>query len=325
MSDRKWKVYYNSHAGDDVYDMIREVMPDQFELVTLERDNDEERLKKVADARVVVVAATPLTRPIIEAAGQLAFVHHQGVGYQDTVDVKALNERGVPLALTPEGTTTPVAEMAILLMLAVSRRLTFADPELRRGRWHINALRPVSRNLRGRVIGYIGMGRIGQATAALAQAFGATGLYFDIIDTLGTEKAAELGLRFSSFDEVIEKADILSLHIPSGPEVRHMIDADVVSRMKQGAILVNTARGTLVDQNALYQGLRSGHLGGAGLDVYEAEPPGMDNPLFGLPNVVLTPHISGGTRDAFQTKWTAIFENAVRFINGKEIKNQVEL
>jgi len=325
VSEPKRKVYYNSCADEEVYDMIREVMPPEFELTTLDNDSDQERFEKISNVQVAIVAATPLTRPIIEAAGMLELVHHQGVGFQDTVDIEALKERGLPLALTPEGTTTPVAEITILMMLAVFRRLTFADPELRQGRWHINSLRPVSRNLKGRSIGYIGMGRIGQATAALAHAFGATGIYYDIIDTLGKEKASTLNLRFGTFDEVIEQSDVITLHIPSSPEVRHLINADVIFRMKSGAVLINTARGMLVDEKALYEGLKSGHLGGAGLDVYETEPPSPENPMFSLPNVVVTPHIAGGTRDAFQTKMTAIFENVTRFYNGEELNNKVPL
>jgi len=305
--------------------MIREVMPDGCRLITLSSDDDDERFEKITDIEVAIVAATPLTRPIIESAEKLKLVHHQGVGYQDTVDTEALKERGLPLALTPEGTTTPVAEMAILLMLAIYRRLTFADPELRQGRWHINALRPVSRNLRGRTIGYIGMGRIGKATAALAHAFGARGIYYDIIKTLDKEEAAAMNLRYGAFDEVIQQSDILTLHIPSSPEVKHLIDRNTISRMKRGAVLINTSRGMLVDEKALCDALSEGHLSGAGLDVYEEEPPRLDNPLLGFSNVVLTPHIAGGTRDAFQTKMTAIFENIIRFFDGQPLKNEVKL
>ena len=319
------KIYYNSWADENVYNMIREVMPPGYELVALDSGNDAERRSKITDAQVAIVAATPLTRPLIEAAHKLQLVHHQGVGYQDTVDVAALKERRLPLALTPEGTTTPVAEITIFLMLAVLRRLTFADSELRQGRWHINSLRPVSRNLKGRAIGYIGMGRIGQASAALAHAFGATGLYCDLMDTLDRQCAAALGLRFATLDEVIEQSEIVTLHIPSSPAARHIINADVIARMQPGAVIINTARGMLVDENALYEGLKSGHLGGAGLDVFESEPPKPDNPLLQLPNVVVTPHIAGGTRDAFQTKMRAIFENITRFYSGRDLNNQVDL
>ncbi|MBW2153854.1 MAG: 2-hydroxyacid dehydrogenase [Deltaproteobacteria bacterium] len=325
MPDSVHIVYYNSYASEEVYNMISEVMPPGMQLLTLERDDEKHRLEKISSAHVAIVAATPLTRRIIDAAKRLELVHHQGVGYQDTVDTEALKQRGIPLALTPEGTTTPVAEMAILLMLAVYRRLPYADAELRRGRWHINALRPVSRNLNGRMIGYIAMGRIGQATAALARAFGATGIYYDTAPVLSPQEATALNLQAASFDEVIEQADIVTLHIPPSPEVRYMIGKDVLARMKPGAILINTARGMLVDEYALFEALRSGHLSGAGLDVFETEPPRPDNPLLTLPNVVLTPHISGGTRDAFQTKMKAIFENIHRFYSGQPLKNPVSM
>ncbi|MFV2093220.1 MAG: hypothetical protein ACC634_09065, partial [Hyphomicrobiales bacterium] len=150
-------VFYNSHADAPLYEMIRAAVPEGMTLLTLTADDRHERLGKLAQADVVIVAATPLTAELIAAAPRLLLVHHQGVGFQDTVDTAALTERGIPLALTPQGTTDAVAEMAILLMLAVLRRLVFADAELRRGRWHINALRPLSGNLRGRRIGYIGM------------------------------------------------------------------------------------------------------------------------------------------------------------------------
>ena len=319
------KVLYLSHAPAEVYDIIRAEVPPGYGLVTLERDDDALRLAKIAEMPFVIVAATRLTRPLIEAAGRLELVHHQGVGYQDTIDLEALRRHGAALALTPEGTTVSVAEHAIMLTLAVLRRLTFADAELRRGRFHINALRPVSRNLEGRLIGYIGMGRIGQAVAVRAKAFGARGLYFDPADPLTEAAAAALDLRAAPLDEVIAGAEILTLHVPATPATRHLIDAAAIARMRPGAVVVNTARGPLIDERALYDGLRSGHLGGAGLDVYDPEPPSPDNPLLRLPNVVVTPHIAGGTRDTLSEKMRAIFANIARFDRGEELENRVPL
>jgi phosphoglycerate dehydrogenase-like enzyme len=207
----------------------------------------------------------------------------------------------------------------------VLRRLTFADSELRQGRFHINALRPVSRNLQGRMIGYVGMGRIGQAVAARAGAFGATGLYFDPADPLTEAAAAALDLRRATLEEVLAEAEVLTLHVPATPATWHLIDAAAIARMRPGAVVINTARGPIVDERALYDGVRSGHLGGAGLDVYDPEPPAPDNPLLGLPNVVLTPHIAGGTRDTLGEKMRAIFANIARFDRGEEVENRVAL
>ena len=173
------RVLYLSHATPEVYSIIRSAVPAEFELVTLERDSDDERREKVAASEVVIVAATPLRKPVIDAAKRIELVHHQGVGWQDTIDHAVLKERGIPLALTPEGTTIGVAEHTVLLILAALKLLPYADSELRLGRFHINALRPMSRELSGLTVGYIGMGRIAQAVAERLRAFGTHGIFFD--------------------------------------------------------------------------------------------------------------------------------------------------
>ncbi len=311
------RVLYLSHAPPAVYAIIREAVPEGFELITLERDSDDERRAKIAGCEVAIVAATPLTKALIDAAAKLELVHHQGVGWQDTTDHAALRARGVPLALTPEGTTTGVAEHTVLLMLAVLKRLPFADAELRAGRFHVNALRPVSRELAGMTVGYVGMGRIAQAVAERLRAFGARGVFFD------PEVPAADGLEKRSFEEVLALADLLTLHAPLTRETRHMIGAAELARMKPGAYLVNTARGGLVDEAALVAALESGRLAGAALDVFEAEPLPAGHPLARLPNVVLTPHISAGTRDALAAKMHALFANVRRFYRGEPLANRV--
>lgn len=310
-------VLYLSHATADVYSIIRSAVPDGFELMTLDLDDDAERRRKAAQAEVVIVAATPLTRPVIDAARRLELVHHQGVGWQDTTDHAALRERGIALALTPEGTTVGVAEHTVLLMLAVLKRLPFADSELRAGRFHINALRPVSRELAGLCIGYVGMGRIAQAVADRLRAFGTRGIFFD------PNVASADGLQRASFDEVLRQADIVTLHVPLTAETRHMMGAQQLSQMKRGAFLVNTARGQLIDEAALIDALRSGHLAGAALDVFESEPVAVNHPLSAFSNVVLTPHIAAGTRDALATKMKALFSNVQRFYRGEPLANRV--
>lgn len=274
---------------------------------------------------MIIAAAYPLRRDVIDAARRLRLVHHQGVGWQDTLDWRALRARGVRLALTPEGTTVSVAEHAILLMLAVCRRLAFADAELRQGRWHINSLRPVSRELFGRTVGYVGMGRIGQAVAERLAAFGTRGLYVDDAAPLPPEREAALGLRRVDLGTLLAEAEVVTLHVPLTAETRGLIDARAIARMRPGAVLINTARGGIVDEPALYDALASGRLGGAGLDVFEAEPPPASLPLLALPNVVVTPHISAGTRDALATKMAALFENVGRFVRGEPLRNEVAL
>lgn len=318
------KVLYLSHAPDDVYAIIRAQAPAACELVTLDRDDDAERIAKLQDAEVVIVAAHRFTRALIAAARSLRLVHHQGVGFQDTIDLPALAARNVRLALTPAGTTEGVAEHTVLLMLAVLKRLPFADRELREGRFHINALRPVSRELKGMLIGYVGMGRIGQAVAERLVPFGTRGLYFDAAVKLPRKREASLRVTAAPLARVLAEADVITLHVPLTDGTKHLLDTSAMAAMKRGAYLVNTARGGLVDERALIAALASGHLAGAALDVFECEPP-PTSPLFALPNVVLTPHISAGTRDALATKMHALFANVTRFYGGEPLAEEVDL
>ena len=311
------KVLYLSHATPEVYSIIRQAVPAGFELITLESNSDDERIEKIASCEVVIVAATPLRERVIDAARRLELVHHQGVGWQDTTDHEVLKARGIPLALTLEGTTTGVAEHTVLLMLAVLKLLPFADSELRQGRFHVNALRPVSRELCGLTVGYIGMGRIAQAVAGRLRAFETRGIFYDpnVVDASG--------IQYRSLEQVLEEADVVTLHVPLTPQTRHMIGASQLARMKRGAYLVNASRGGLVDEAALVSALQSGHLAGAALDVFESEPMPAGHPLSRLDNVVLTPHIAAGTRDALATKMQAIFANLERFYSGEPLQNRV--
>ncbi|MEE4213131.1 MAG: NAD(P)-dependent oxidoreductase [Parvularcula sp.] len=305
-----------------MYDMIRARMCEGVELVTLDTDDDAERRAMIADCDAVIVAAKPLTASVIVAGRKLRLIHHQGVGYHDTVDLDAARAARLKLALTPEGTTIGVAEHTVLLMLGAARRAAFADAELRQGRWHVNALRPVSVELYGKTVGFVGFGRIGQEAAMRLAAFGTRNIYFDPVVSDPDPRAAAKSV---PFDQMIAEADFLSLHVPLTPGTRHLISREVIGRMKPGAILVNTARGGIVDDAALAEALASGHLLAAGLDVFEGEPVGPDHPLCALPNVMLTPHISAGTRDALGHKMTALFQNIERFRQGEPLHNEIDL
>lgn len=323
---RPLKVFYNSLGTPEMYALIRQKAGEDVELVTLNSDDDAERREKIADCAVAIVAAKPLTAATIAAGRKLELVLHQGVGYQDTVALASLPPRGIRLALTPEGTTIGVAEHAVLLALGAARRAAFADAELRQGRWHVNALRPVSVELHGKTVGFVGFGRIGRETARRFAAFGTQRIFHDPV--IGGERVEEDGILLAvrrSFDEVVATADILSLHLPLTAGTRHLISAGVIARMKPSAILINTARGGIVDDDALAAALAGGRLLAAGLDVFESEPIGADHPLCGLPNVFLTPHISAGTRDALGHKMAALFANLDRYRRGQPLRNEVDL
>lgn len=322
----KPRVLYFSFAPQEVYEIVVRAAGDRADVVTLGSDSDEERLALIAECDVVICASYRLSGPMINAARRLRLVAHQGVGYQDTVDLAALAERHIRLTMTPEGTTIGVAEHAVLLALATLRRATWLDAETRRGAWHVNTLRSEARELYGKTIAFIGMGRIGQAAAQRFQAFGTRGIYYDPAAGGLDDLERRLGLRrIGSLHEALHGADIVSLHLPLTPATRHLIGAPELAAMRAGAIIINTARGPIIDEAALVDALASGHLGGAGLDVFEHEPPSRDSPLLAMRNVVVTPHVSTATRDSFEAKMQAVFENVARLAEGRPLLNEIAL
>jgi phosphoglycerate dehydrogenase-like enzyme len=318
------RVFYNSFSTHEIYNVLRRVAPPGIELVLLDADDDEERVRKVADCDAIIAAAKRLTRRTIEAAKRLRFVQHQGVGYHDTVDIAPLIERDIRLAVSTAG-TIGVAEHAVMLALAAARRLTFADPELRRGIWHSETLRPVSIELAGKTVGYVGMGRIGQAAAERFSAFETRGLYSDPNVRLSPDHEARLNLRPASLDDILSQADILTLHLPLTQETRHLIGRAELQQMKPGSVLVNTARGGIVDEAALVEALKAGRPGAAGLDVFETEPMPAGAALSTLPNTVMTPHIAAGTWDSLEGKLSSALANIDAFFSGRSPQNEILL
>ena len=319
-------VLYFSHAPQPVYDIVRRAARGIADVVTLDRDSDSERLRLIPQCDVVICASYRLAAPMIEAASRLRLVAHQGVGYHDTIDLGALSTSKARLTITPDGTTIGVSEHAVLLALATLRRATWLDAETRRGEWRINTLRSEARELHGKTVAYIGMGRIGRATAERFHAFGTTGVYFDPEATLSSAQERELGLRrASSLHEALNVADVVTLHLPLNEQTHNLIDAEALAAMRPGAILINTARGPIVNERALVAALSSGHLGGAGLDVFETEPPAAGHALFAMRNVVVTPHVAAATVDSFETKMKAVFENIRRLSEGRPLLNEVDL
>jgi phosphoglycerate dehydrogenase-like enzyme len=319
------RILYLNHAPEAVYAMWRRHLPPGCELITLERDDPALRLAALAEAEAVIVAPTVLTAAMVDAAPRLRLVQHQGVGWQGETPVAALRARGIRLAINPSGTGEAVAEHALALMLAALRHIPRADAALRQGSFLSTALRPISRNLRGLTVGIVGMGRAGSAVAALLQPFAVQGLYADPAVALpeGIERA--LGWRRVPFGELLAASDIVTLHCPALPSTRHLIDAAALAAMRPGAVLINCARGSVVDEAALARALADGHLGAAALDVFDPEPPRPDNPLLALPNCVVTPHIAGGTREALAAKVAGAMANIGRCFAGEPLADEIDL
>ena len=241
---------------------------------------------------LVVSEGLRVTEEVLRGAPSLRIVVCVGSGL-DPVDLAAARERGVQVADTPLAGVVSVAEHTFALLLALERHLTRADADLRRGGW--SPLQHVGRELHGRVLGLVGFGRVGREVAWRARAFGMDVRWSDAPLDLGP--AGYEWTRRVTLEELLPQADVLSLHVPLTRATRGLIGASELARLKAGAVLVNCARGGVVEERALCEALASGRLRGAALDVFATEPPG-ESPLLALPNVVLTPHVGGATVEA---------------------------
>ena len=246
------------------------------------------------DADGLMVRSAPLTAEDFAKAKKLRVVAKQGVGV-NTIDLTAAKARGVIVCNTPGVNSEAVAEMGLALALAVTRRVAEFDRRIHSGEV-VKRMESLGIELWEKTVGVIGMGNIGTRIARKYHAaFNAKILAYDpyVPDSHWPDIPHE---RASSLDALLPRVDVLTLHTPLTPETRHMIGRRELALMKETAVLVNTARGEIVDEEALYEALKSGRLFGAGLDVFKKEPPTTDNPLVGLPNMVVTPHAAGGTR-----------------------------
>jgi phosphoglycerate dehydrogenase-like enzyme len=318
-------VLYFVRAEARLYELIRSVAPAAYEMLFLESDDPAERAEKLARAEVIMVGGARLGEDAIAAAPNLRVVLHQGVGYHDTVATTSLRDRQIPLAITPGGTSEGVAEHTLMMMLAVGRRLPALDRSVREGEWLSSTYRAEARGLKGATVGIIGLGRIGREVARrLAPFEPAEILYHDIAD-IPPEVERALGVRRVEREALLAAGDIVTLHVPLTEQTHHMIDGDALAAMKDGAMLINCARGPVVSEPDLIAALRSGKLSGAGLDVFEVEPIAGPSPFAAFHNVVLTPHNAPGTRDVMHGKFRDMFDNADRFFRGEHLIEKVDL
>ena len=256
------------------------------------------------------------TAEMIAAAPNLKLIQKIGVGV-NTIDLEAAKARGIPVCNLPGTNARAVAELTLALMLATLRRLPRFDATLRAGTWSDPALQDGIGELGGRVVGLVGYGAIPRLLAPVLIALGCKLLYTTrkpLSDSLG---------EWRPLDALLAESDIVSLHLPLTDETNALIDAAALARMKPGAILINTARGALVDQAALAEALRSGQLAAAGLDVFVLEPPDPADALFTLPNTVLTPHIAWLTTGTFDRSFTLAAENCRRLAAGEPLLHRV--
>ncbi len=312
------KVVFHYDAGPALAASLRELSTEGLDIVVCPVDDRDRFRHHMADAEVLWHVLEPVTRSVLDAAPRLRLIQKIGVGV-NTIDLAAAAARSIRVANMP-GTNSPaVAEATLALMLAALRRTPGFDAATRRGEgWSWDPeLQDDLLEIGGRCVGLVGYGSVPAIVAPVLAALGAEVIAhtrFPRTDAVAT---------FCSLPELLARADIVSLHLPLDDDTRHLIDADAIASMRPGAVLVNTARGGLVDENALFDALRSGHLRAAGLDTFQEEPLPADHPLLGLDNVVVTPHIAWLTTGTLDRSVDVAVDNCRRLRAGQPLRHRV--
>lgn len=299
------------NPGDLSYDCIK-----KFGDVTIydKTNSDAEAIQRIGDCEIVLTNKTPITENILSACPNIRYVGVLATGY-NVVDCKACADRGIPVTNVPCYGTTAVAQFTMALLLEVCHQVGLHNQSVQKGDWiHSETfcywLTP-QMELAEKTLGLIGYGRIGHAVAKLAKAFG-----MEVIAYSRTPKADTDLCRFVSLDEVLKKSDILSLHCPLTKETNQIIQADTIAQMKDGAILINTARGGLIHEGDVASALKSEKLRAAALDVVTEEPMNPNNPLLTAPNCIITPHIAWAPVESRQRLLNTVVENIEAFLSG---------
>lgn len=306
-------------------------MPEELDVVVVERGtSDADILALASDADFIMAdAISPVSETLIASMPNLKLIHSEGVAV-NAIDLDAAKAHGVPVCNNAGVNAAAVAEQTILLMLASLRQLVVGDTQVRQAKQIQMKERLMVegvRELGDCTIGFIGFGAIAQATALRLANWGCTMLY-NKRHPLDASQEAELNVRFASQDEIVEACDIVSIHVPVTPETEGLVNRDFLSKMKPDAILINTARGEVIDQEALAWALETSEIAGAGLDVLSPEPVQLDNPLLNLSaavadKLVLSPHIGGITEGMFFRAYEGVWNNVARVMNGEEPINRV--
>jgi len=315
----KLKVVLAGKFPTHTLEILSSLLPEeQFSVALVDT---EEAYMSMTDADIIVLRVFRAPKEVMERNPKLKMILRWGAGY-DTVDIAAAGARGILVTNTPGANAAAVSELAVLLMLAVYRNLLGHIHNLEKGVWSKTLFEDTSFCLKGKVVGLVGCGNIGRQVAAKVRAFGASVQYFDIC-RLPSEIEERLGLAFVPKEELLRSSDIVSLHLPLTEETFHCNGASEIARMKTGAVLINTARGPLVDNDALLAAVKAGKLGGAGLDVTEREPLTEDDPLLKTPKIIVTPHVGGATADLVEIIASMVAEDIRDFAAGRSVRHIV--
>ena len=270
---------------------------------------EDELIPLLEDCDGYIAGLDQVTAKVIDACDHLKVISRYGAGV-DRVDIDAAKRRGICVTNTPGANAEAVGELTFALLLSVARNIPSLNASTREGGW----VRSTGVELCGKTMGVVGLGAIGKVTARCAAGFGMKVIAYD--PYINEDYCREKGIGAVSFEEVIQRADVITLHLPLTEKTHHIIDGDAFSKMKQGVILINASRGGLIDEDAAYRALKEGRLKGLGLDAFETEPP-KDSPLFEFDSVVVTPHTGAHTREATENMANMAVDNLIDVLEGR--------
>ena len=298
---------------DQVNPILNEILEKNGLKITYEPEITPEQIsEKIENFDVVIVRSrTKITKDLIEKANKCKIIARVGVGL-DNIDQDAAKEKGIRVINAVEGAMNAVAELVVGLMLSLAREIPRADREVRNGNWIKKEL--MGTELRGKYLGIVGIGNIGKRLGRLAKALNMNIIGFDVMP-IDDEFSKEVGLMKTDLDTLLASSDYVSLHVPLLDSTKHMINANKIISMKNTAKIINTSRGGVIDEEALYDALKNGQLGGAALDVFEVEP-ATSNKLATLPNFISTPHMGAQTKEAQSLAANVIAEKIIQILRG---------
>ena len=310
------KIIYGEKPTETTKEFVKYYQKSGQEIIYLQELSSDEQDMALAEAECLIVATFPVTREFLAKMPKLKLVQRAGIGL-DNVDMVAASEKGIHVCNTPGVNAVSVAEMTIGMILGLFRKIPLLDRATKDGQWLMWEYRPEMFEMQGKVHGILGMGNVGKEVAKRSAAFGTKILYTNM-EPLSAEEEAMYNAKFSNLEEILEKSDIISVHVPLLPSTRNLIGEEEIAKMKPTAVLVNVARGNIIDEAAVAKALQEGRLLGAGFDAFAAEPPEADNPLKNCSNAILTPHVAGGTRDVLEAGIARCVENAYRLSEGEK-------
>jgi phosphoglycerate dehydrogenase-like enzyme len=311
------KIVFSPAISAAAWEIGQSLLPEGFTIEILAKD-PEARIRQLesADFLMGFLRGMPLRPDDYPHLRNIKLIQLLSAGY-DGVDLERLRQSGIPLSNNGGANSYAVAEHAILLMLAVYRRLPALDRLVRAGQWKSSKLgEEQEHELAGKIVGIVGAGMIGRTLARRLSGFEVDLIYYDPV-RLSAADEAQLGMSFRTLDDLLREADVVTLHAPYNASTRHLICDRTLSLMTRDAILINTARGELVDDDALHRALSEGRLWAAGLDAFHPEPPDPKNPLLTLPNVVLSPHAAGPTWESWPKRFGHSYANIQRVARGE--------